>query len=401
MKQIVLDINDLGKSYQLGQIGLKSFSNKKSTDNLWALRNVSLKVNQGEVLGIIGENGAGKSTLLKLLSQITRPTEGSIKVRGKMASLLEVGTGMHPDLTGRENIYLNGAILGMTKNEIAEKFDEIVGFSGCEKFLDTPLKRYSTGMKVRLGFSVAAFLEPDIIIIDEVLAVGDAAFQAKAVEKILSLTRDEQRTVLFVSHNLAAVKSLCSRCIYLKKGEVTFDGDVNTGISKYLGYELGQDSDSREWAIESAPGNDLVKITKASILVNGEVAKGPFEVSQSFQVAVEVYNPEQIDLDCTMQLHNESGDFIAVTSTLQLANSNKKNATRMLFVLDVPPSVFNQKRYHVTAMIIRDRQSVVLRLPELFQLEFVESARNPNQWMGEVSSQLLPVLPWHITDLDS
>lgn len=401
MKQIVLDINGLGKRYQLGQIGLKSLSNKGGFDNLWALRNVSLTLNKGEVLGIIGENGAGKSTLLKLLSQITRPTEGSIKAKGKIASLLEVGTGMHPDLTGRENIYLNGAILGMTKQEISQKFDDIVGFSGCEKFLDTPLKRYSTGMKVRLGFSVAAFLEPDIIIIDEVLAVGDAAFQAKAVEKILSLTRDEQRTVLFVSHNLAAVKSLCSRCIYLKKGEVAFDGEVSTAISKYLGYELGQAGDSKEWPLESAPGNEFVKITKAALLVNGRAAQGPIEVSQAFQVAIEVRNPQHIALDCTLQLHSESGDFIAVTSTLQLENSKENKAAQMSFVLDVPASIFNQKRYNITAMIIRDKQSVVLRLPNLFQLEFIESARNPNQWMGEVQSQLLPVLPWSVTDLDS
>lgn len=401
MKQIVLDISGLGKCYQLGQIGLKALSTRKATDSLWALRNVSFQLNKGEVLGIIGENGAGKSTLLKLLSQITRPSEGSIKAKGKIASLLEVGTGMHPDLTGRENIFLNGAILGMSKKEIAEKFDEIVSFSGCEKFLDTPLKRYSTGMKVRLGFSVAAFLEPDIIIIDEVLAVGDAAFQAKAIEKILSLTQSEQRTVLFVSHNLAAVKSLCSRCIYLNKGELVFDGDVSTAIAKYLGYELGQASESKEWPIESAPGNELLKITKAALLVNGAVAKGPFEVTQQFQIALEVHNPQHIELDCTLQLHSESGEFIAVTSTLQSRNSEKIKAARMSFTLDVPPSVFNQKRYNITALIIRDKQSVVLNLPDLFQLEFVESARNPNQWMGEVPSLLLPVLPWRITDLDS
>jgi ABC-type polysaccharide/polyol phosphate transport system ATPase subunit len=205
-----------------------------SVEEFWALRDVSFEVQQGEVLGIIGRNGAGKSTLLKLLSRITEPTAGRITLRGRVASLLEVGTGFHPELTGRENIYLNGAILGMTRAEIRRKFDEIVAFSEVERFLDTPVKRYSSGMYVRLAFAVAAHLEPEILIVDEVLAVGDTEFQKKCLGKIDDVSRREGRTVLFVSHNLAAVAQLASRAVLLEKGGVVFDGPVSAAVSAYL-----------------------------------------------------------------------------------------------------------------------------------------------------------------------
>jgi lipopolysaccharide transport system ATP-binding protein len=200
---------------------------------IWALRDVSFEVKQGEVLGIIGRNGAGKSTLLKLLAQVTAPTSGQIKMRGRLASLLEVGTGFHPELTGRENIYLNGAILGMRKAEIDKKFDEIVDFSGVEQFIDTPVKRYSSGMYVRLAFAVAAHLDPEILLVDEVLAVGDAAFQRKCVGKMGGVAR-EGRTVLFVSHNMLAIRSLCSRCAYIDEGKLATVGSVETCIDGYL-----------------------------------------------------------------------------------------------------------------------------------------------------------------------
>jgi lipopolysaccharide transport system ATP-binding protein len=191
-------------------------------------------VQQGEVLGVIGKNGAGKSTLLKILSKITSPTTGSIKSKGRVASLLEVGTGFHGEMTGRENIFLNGAILGMTKKEITDKLDEIIEFSGCERYIDTPVKRYSSGMTVRLAFAVAAFLEPDILIVDEVLAVGDAEFQKKAIGKMKDISRSGERTVLFVSHNMAAVKNLCTRGIVLENGGVVFDGETDEAVNYYL-----------------------------------------------------------------------------------------------------------------------------------------------------------------------
>ena len=209
-------------------------SKKGSTNCIWALKDTSFDVRQGEVVGIIGKNGAGKSTLLKLLSRITSPTTGEIRAKGRIASLLEVGTGFHGDLTGRENIYMNGAIMGMTRSEITCKLDEIIDFAGVERYIDTPVKRYSSGMFVRLGFAVAAFLDPEILVVDEVLAVGDAEFQRKAIGKMKDVAHGEGRTVLFVSHNMAAIKSLCTHGIVLENGLMTFDGLVTDAVDHYL-----------------------------------------------------------------------------------------------------------------------------------------------------------------------
>ncbi|WP_298352419.1 ABC transporter ATP-binding protein [uncultured Dokdonia sp.] len=260
---IILKASNISKQYRLGLVGTGTLSHdinrlwhkirgkkdpylkigaendralQSKSDYVWALKDINFEVKRGEILGIIGKNGAGKSTLLKILSRVTSPTTGSIKTRGRIASLLEVGTGMHPELTGRENIYLNGAILGMTKVEISSKIDEIVDFSGCKMYIDTPVKRYSSGMRVRLGFAVAAFLEPDILVIDEVLAVGDAEFQKKAIGKMQDISQSGGRTVLFVSHNMAAVQNLCNRVLILDKGKiVNNDGDpAIIGVEKYL-----------------------------------------------------------------------------------------------------------------------------------------------------------------------
>lgn len=258
---VILKAEHISKQYRLGLVGTGTLSDdlkrwwfqvqgkedpfmkvgsvnsrdaKALEDYVWALRDINFEVRQGEVLGIIGKNGAGKSTLLKILSRVTAPTTGSIKTRGRIASLLEVGTGFHPELTGRENIYLNGSILGMSKFEIKAKIDEIINFSGCEMYIDTPVKRYSSGMRVRLGFAVAAHLEPEILVIDEVLAVGDAEFQKKAIGKMQDLSSGEGRTVLFVSHNMASVKSLCTRGIVLENGNNVFEGDADEAVNYYL-----------------------------------------------------------------------------------------------------------------------------------------------------------------------
>ena len=215
---------------------------KENREEFWALKNVNFEIRRGEVVGVIGHNGAGKSTFLKILSQITPPTTGEIKIRGTIGSLLEVGTGFHPELTGRENIIMNGAILGMTKKEIEKKFNDIVEFSGIEKFLDTPVKYYSSGMYVRLAFSVAAHLEPEILLIDEVLAVGDAEFQKKCLGKMSEVTKKEGRTILFVSHNMSAVQQLCKKCILLEKGQIKEYGETNEIIKKYI-YNDNSDSD--------------------------------------------------------------------------------------------------------------------------------------------------------------
>ena len=261
MEDVILKIENLGKQYRLGLVGTGTLSHdlnrwwhkvrgkddpylkvgavndrsaKATTNYVWALKDINIEVKRGEVLGIIGKNGAGKSTLLKILSRVTGPTEGTIKSNGRIASLLEVGTGFHPELTGRENIYLNGAILGMTKAEIKVKEEEIIEFSGCAMYIDTPVKRYSSGMRVRLAFAVAAHLEPDILVIDEVLAVGDAEFQKKAVGKMQDISSSEGRTVLFVSHNMGAVKSLCTRAVVLADGHLKFEGDTDAAVEFYL-----------------------------------------------------------------------------------------------------------------------------------------------------------------------
>ena len=261
MSDIAIKVEGLGKQYRLGEIGTGTISHdlnrwiarlrgkedpfakvgdandrttKGGSDYVWSLKDVNFEVKKGEVLGIIGRNGAGKSTLLKILSKVTAPTTGSIKVNGRIASLLEVGTGFHPELTGRENIFLNGAILGMTKVEIRSKFDEIVDFSGVERYIDTPVKRYSSGMYVRLAFAVAAFLEPEILIVDEVLAVGDAEFQKKCLGRMKDVSVNDGRTVLFVSHNMAAVQKLCNSGLMLAQGSVIVDGTISEAMDKYL-----------------------------------------------------------------------------------------------------------------------------------------------------------------------
>ena len=259
-KNIVLDIENVSKQYRLGEVGTGTLQHdlkrwwanvrgkedpflkigetndrtaKGDSDYVWALNDINFQVEQGQAVGIIGRNGAGKSTLLKLLSRVTKPTTGSIKYKGRIASLLEVGTGFHPEMTGRENIYLNGAILGMTRKEITRKFDEIVDFAGVERYIDTPVKRYSSGMYVRLAFAVAAHLESEILIVDEVLAVGDAEFQKKCLGKMNDVTQGEGRTILFVSHNMMAVRKLCNRGILLKNGGLIMDGNTVDVLDRY------------------------------------------------------------------------------------------------------------------------------------------------------------------------
>ena len=228
-------MNILGKEDPFLKVGAVNDRSKAAdSEYVWALKDINFKVEQGDVVGIIGKNGAGKSTLLKLLSRVTGPTTGTIKAKGRIGSLLEVGTGFHPEMTGRENIYLNGTILGMTKQEITRKLDEIVDFSGCERYIDTPVKRYSSGMMVRLGFAVAAHLDPEILVVDEVLAVGDAEFQKKAIGKMQDVSQGEGRTVLFVSHNMSSIRALCKHGVLLENGSVKYMGAVNDVVNNYL-----------------------------------------------------------------------------------------------------------------------------------------------------------------------
>lgn len=294
MSKPVIKVENLSKAYQIGQIGTGTISrdlerlwitkvlgkddpflkigeaNDRSTkgqsDIVWSLKDINFDIYQGEAVGIIGKNGAGKSTLLKLLSRVTGPTSGTIKVKGRIASLLEVGTGFHPELSGRENIYLNGAILGMRKKEINRKLDEIIEFSGVERYIDTPVKRYSSGMYVRLAFAVAAHLESEILIVDEVLAVGDAEFQKKCLGKMQEISTGEGRTVLFVSHNMSAVSRLCSKGILINNGRVDHTGDVDTVIENYLKIAIGGQAHSVWDDLSQAPGSSNIKVREVRLV---------------------------------------------------------------------------------------------------------------------------------------
>lgn len=301
---VILQAENISKQYRLGTVGTGTLSHdfnrwwhtvrgkedpylkigevnvrgsKATSDYVWALQDINFEVQPGEVLGIIGKNGAGKSTLLKLLSRVTAPTTGAIRTRGRIASLLEVGTGFHGELTGRENIYMNGVILGMTKREIDIKLDEIIAFSGCERYIDTPVKRYSSGMTVRLGFAVAAHLEPDILVVDEVLAVGDAEFQKKAIGKMQEISKGQGRTVLFVSHNMAAVMSLCTRGILLENGMIAFSGSTEDTIAKYLTGNKETVSDFSEFKDRTGKGN--ITFTKI-ILGNPQNTTNVFKLGE-------------------------------------------------------------------------------------------------------------------------
>ena len=310
-----------GRPDPLLKIGQEDHGNREGGE-LWALRDVSFQVQEGEILGIIGRNGAGKSTLLKILSRITAPTTGQVKIRGRVGSLLEVGTGFHPELTGRENIYLNGAILGMKKAEIDRKLDEIIDFAEIEQFIDTPVKRYSSGMYVRLAFAVAAHLEPEILVVDEVLAVGDAAFQKKCLGKMGDVAQGG-KTVLFVSHNMAAVQQLCQRGCVLTKGGVSFNGDINTAVSQYIsrlmvtaGGDLEQRTDRK--------GTQWLKLTKAACYNSSGIEIAPLLTGQDVTVRV-YYRSKKIISSASVciafNVRNAQGYLLANLNSIDTGNS--------------------------------------------------------------------------------
>jgi ABC-type polysaccharide/polyol phosphate transport system ATPase subunit len=308
MSEPVISIENISKSYQLGVIGTGTFRDDmqrwwaklrglpdpilkigekkhREGETIWALKDVSFQVQQGEAVGIIGRNGAGKSTLLKILARITAPTSGNVKVKGRIGSLLEVGTGFHPELTGRQNIFLNGAIMGMSRAEVERKFDEIVDFSGVEKFIDTPVKRYSSGMYVRLAFAVAAHLEPDILIVDEVLAVGDVEFQKKCLGKMDEVTQGG-RTILFVSHNMNSIQQLCSQAVVLNSGKVDMIGPMINAIGHYMKVTKYQQGE-RVWDTPDQPGNDIVRLVAMRVKDQGRKIAAEFDVRTPFEIEVD------------------------------------------------------------------------------------------------------------------
>lgn len=354
MSEVAISFEDISKCYKLGTIGTGTFSHdlkrwwivkvrgredpyltigsentsnyKDDSSYVWALKGIDFKVNQGEVLGIIGKNGAGKSTLLKILSRVTSPTTGSIKAKGRIASLLEVGTGFHPEMTGRENIFMNGSIMGMSKVEIKRKFDEIVDFAGVERYIDTPVKRYSSGMTVRLGFAIAAHLEPEILVVDEVLAVGDAEFQKKAIGKMKDVSHDKGRTVLFVSHNMQAIRQLCERSILLDSGKIVFDDMSSETISYYLQDRYNtKEAKNLKDVIQNLPSDPVfklvdVRLTQKGVKIIDIVENGKsLEIEIQYQVfgkttGLRIYFDlcDEQDLLLFRSFHDESSDGIPI-----------------------------------------------------------------------------------------
>lgn len=379
-KDIILKVENISKQYRLGQVGTGTLSHdlnrwwhkirgkenpylkigdtndrsiKGTSDYVWALNDINFEVQRGEVLAIIGKNGAGKSTLLKILSKVTAPTTGSIKSRGRIASLLEVGTGFHGEMTGRENIYLNGAILGMTKREITTKLDEIIEFSGCERYIDTPVKRYSSGMTVRLAFAVAAFLEPEILVIDEVLAVGDAEFQKKAIGKMQDISKQGGRTVLFVSHNMAAVKSLCTRGIVLEHGKVIFQGKCEESVDYYLQSAFSKSNISMDDR-NDRKGNFKLKLTniifknKNGILVSELSSGEPYKIEFHFDRKEEISLKE---LTIVVQFKNENDEFVTTIASDEQGTKFTKIPDAGYFEIDIPRLQFREGTYSLHYMI--------------------------------------------------
>ncbi|MEZ4722851.1 MAG: ABC transporter ATP-binding protein [Flavobacteriales bacterium] len=315
----MIEVENLSKRYKLGSHKsdtlrglLSSWRFSQEKESFLALDNVSFSVSQGETVGVIGRNGAGKSTLMKIISKITKPTSGQVKIYGRVSSLLEVGTGFHPELTGRENIFLNGSILGMTRAEIKNRFDEIVDFSGISEFLDTPVKHYSSGMYVRLAFAVAAHLEPEVLIVDEVLAVGDVDFQRKCFDKMQDVGKSG-RTVLLVSHNMEAIERICERTIVLDHGKNVFTGDVAQGISVYSGVNSGNQS-SRRWNTNDAPGNDKVRLVEISCRDSNGVSQNQFDCRYPIRIRFEFeVKAEGFQVHPAFHVMNERGicEFIS------------------------------------------------------------------------------------------
>ena len=407
MKAIVR-VENLFKQYRLGAKGpaygtlresivnavrapFRRLSGSNGTGNretIWALEDVSFEVAPGEVVGIIGRNGAGKSTLFKTIARITEPTKGKVELYGRLASLLEVGTGFHPELTGRENIYLNGAILGMRKAEIDRKFDEITAFAELEKFLDTPVKHYSSGMYMRLAFAVASHLEPEILLVDEVLAVGDAAFQKKCLGK-MGAVASEGRTVLFVSHNMAAIRSLCPRSIWLDNGQIAATGKTEQVVLDYLEQATRAVLD-RVWEDpETAPGNEAVRLRAARIRGLGANGREAITVESQIEIEFDFWS-FQTDAALGLTLHLYTAEGIYVFA----AGSGQKSRPRGLNreTVKIPGRFLNEGTYVITIQFVQDASSLYLH-PEVLVFEVLDTVREEN-WFGKWAGIVRPKLEW-------
>ncbi len=377
MSDIAIKIENLSKQYRLGQIGTGTISHDlnrwwhqvrgkenpylkigerndrasiSNSEYVWALQDINFEVNQGQILGIIGKNGAGKSTLLKILSKVTGPTTGTVKAKGRIASLLEVGTGFHPEMTGRENVYMNGTIMGMNRQEIKSKLDEIVEFAGVSRYLDTPIKRYSSGMMVRLGFAVAAHLEPEILVVDEVLAVGDAEFQKKAIGKMQDVSKNQGRTVLFVSHNMASVKSLCHSGILMQQGRIVFDGSIDDTINYYLKEENQKfkEKGGIEWKDpKERPGSEDFQLKKVFTSTNREDFKSVFSNEDKIFICVET---EVLNELRNMRLNFrllDKNDVVVFTSSSHSNEKSIKETGLYQYTMKIPANLLNHGTYFI------------------------------------------------------
>ncbi|HEY1107948.1 MAG TPA: ABC transporter ATP-binding protein [Opitutaceae bacterium] len=408
MSRPIIEVSGLSKVYRLGEIGAFSLREelaatwarfrhrapKTPPKDFWALRDVSFSVQPGEVIGVIGRNGAGKSTLLKVLSRITEPTSGRAVLRGRVASLLEVGTGFHPDLSGRDNIYLNGAILGMKRAEIRRKFDEIVAFAEVGQFIDTPVKRYSSGMYVRLAFAVAAHLEPEILIVDEVLAVGDAEFQKKCLGKMRDVSTRSGRTVLFVSHNMVAVQSLCDRTVLMSGGAVAQDGPVEEGIARYL-QSFHHASGPQAWASPGeAPGNDTVRIKRVNTAPTDASADGltmrtPFAVDFEYWVK-DASRPFHL----AVHLVNEQNVVVLTTGTKSRRQPVGLHRARCHF----PGGLLNSGSYTIKLLIVENENRLGFVDEGIASFTIADRSQRDGAWHGREPGVVQPTLTWETDD---
>jgi lipopolysaccharide transport system ATP-binding protein len=408
MSRPILEVQSISKRYRLGSINARSLKEEVSRlwgrmrgrtmaaprGDFWALRDVSFSVGKGEVIGILGRNGAGKSTLLKILSRITRQTSGEVRLRGRIASLLEVGTGFHPDLSGRDNIFLNGAILGMSRAEIRRKLDEIIAFAEVEQFIDTPVKRYSSGMYVRLAFAVAAHLEPEILIVDEVLAVGDAQFQKKCLGKMNEVSHQHGRTVLFVSHNMAVMRSLCSRALVLDKGVLVQEGPVDAAIRSYLDAQSGAPAEASWKPGEATSG--------------GCSLHRAYVVNHAGQPALTIQHNERfslcIEYECTLPLpglrvgfliQNNEGIEICGSNDFHVIDVQGRQAGRFVSRCTFPADLLNEGSYHVRFKAETPHSTVLIETP--YCLNFaVEDLERHSEVRHLLPGVLRPRLAWSV-----
>jgi lipopolysaccharide transport system ATP-binding protein len=423
MSENVIEVKNISKLYRLGTIGTGSFrqdlqhwwninilrkpdpyfqlDNTKpqvsGRDHIWALKDINFDVQRGDSIGIIGSNGSGKSTLLKIISRIVKPTSGTVYGKGKVSSLLEVGTGFHRELTGRENIYTSGYVLGMSKEEISRKFDEIVAFSGIENFIDTPVKRYSSGMYVRLAFSVAAHLEPEILIVDEVLAVGDAEFQKKCLGKMKDVSQGEGRTILFVSHNMQAINNLCDKALWLNKGEMKDFGKSSSVVNKYIN-SMQKSQLKQSWDnLNEAPGNDRIRYKEVELIPHFNNAHRIIDIHTPITVKFKFWNLQQdISLNVGIVLYSYSGDCIFDL----LSPALRCNKGLVEGESTIPGDFLNDGSYYITLTIAKDSSTPLFNLNECLSFD-VEDDRSDIQYYGKWWGAVRPKFPFRIEQTET